>query len=112
MENKLGQELGVQVSMEGIIASIRNQRNVLIHDVLNDSGLRSFLEKQFDTFIISAVKTEFLKRDLKELQNSPLDLAHYAAMIRQMKEQNTETPEEIHPLFLKELKIIFQKYGF
>ena len=112
MENKLSQELGVQVSMEAIISSIRNQRNVLIHDVLNDAGLRSFLEKQFDAFIISAVKAEFLKRDLKDLQNSPLDLAHYAAMIRQMKEQNTETPEEIHPLFLKELKVIFQKYGF
>jgi len=58
------------------------------------------------------VKAEFLKRDLRELQHSPLDLAHYAALIRQMKEENSSTPEEIHPLFLKELKVIFQKYGF
>lgn len=98
--------------MEAIIANIRNSRNQLITSVISDAGIKSFLEAHFDSFEISRVKSEFLKRDLKELQNSQLDLVHYAALIRLMKEQNKEIPIENYPLFIDELKTVFKKYGF
>ncbi len=98
--------------MEAIIANIRNSRNQLITSVMTDDGIKIFIETHFDSFEISRVKSEFLKRDLKELQNSQLDLVHYAALIRLMKEQNKEIPIENYPLFMEELKTVFKKYGF
>ena len=98
--------------MEAIIANIRNSRNQLITSVMTDDGIKIFIETHFDSFEISRVKSEFLKRDLKELQNSQLDLVHYAALIRLMKEQNKEIPIENYPIFMEELKTVFKKYGF
>lgn len=113
MEKKYSvQESSPQVSIEKLISLIRASRDMQIDVLLKDNGLSAFLEEHFGTFVISAVKREFLKRDLKELQNSSLDLAHYSSLIKQLK--NTEVPHQLtnHPLVLQEIKRLFQKYGF
>lgn len=91
---------------------IRDTRNRQIDELIKDSALMSFLEEHYETFAISAVKKEFLKRDLKELQTSSLDLAHYSSLIKQVKEAVIDIELTNHPLILQEFKRLFQKYGF
>jgi len=98
--------------LEKIINSVRQTRDSLITELLQDAALKSFLEVQYEIISLSPIKLEFLKRDLMELQRSSLDLAHYSSMIKQMKENNTSLSSDIHPLFHQELKTIFRKYGF
>ena len=113
MEKKYSvQESSPQVSIEKVISMIRAARDRQIDELTKDAALLSFLEEHYETFAISAVKKEFLKRDLKELQNSSLDLAHYSSLIKQMKEAAAAIELTNHPLVLQELKRLFQKYGF
>lgn len=112
MENIRSVQESSLISMEKIIGSIRELRNQRINELTHGSGLITFLEEHFGTFAISPVKQEFLKRDLKELQNSTLDLAHYSSLIKQMKEADSPIADTNHPLFIHELKAIFKKYGF
>ena len=111
MEKKYSvQESSPQISIEKIILKIRTTRDRQISELIKDSFLMSFLEEHYETFAISAVKKEFLKRDLKELQNSSLDLAHYSSLIKQMKESLVEIELTNHPLVLQEFKRLFEKY--
>ncbi len=71
----------------------------------------AFLETQYDVFQISSVRKEFLKRDLTELKDSPLDRVHYASLIKDIKENGKVTLDN-QPLFIEELKGIFRKYYF
>ena len=61
-------------------------RDQLIVHLLSEPGLMSILEERYGTFSISSVTKEFLKRDLKELKQSSLDLAHYSSLILQLKD--------------------------
>jgi len=99
------------VSMEVVITNIKETRDELIDDLLTDAGLITFLVTHFETFVISPIKAEFLKRDLKELRATNLDLAHYAALIRHMKEHNQLLSDSTHPLFVEQCIRIFRKYG-
>lgn len=101
----------LQNSVDQCIESIRAHRDEHLKDLLNDSGLMNFLEAQYDVFQISNVRKEFLKRDLQDLKNTPLDLVHYASLIRDLKD-GTATSLSEHPLFREELRHIFQKYSF
>lgn len=100
------------VSTEVIIDFIRKTRDEQIRGVLNAPDLPSFLQVQYNVPPLTPVKAEFLRRDLKELQSTTLDLVHYASLIREMKESNIINPDGSHPLFQSELKSIFNKYGF
>ena len=98
--------------MEQIIRAIRSIRDRQIDELLDDSTLLDFLEHNFSTFAISQLKVAFLKKDLAELRNSPLDLSYYSSLIKQKKESNNTKPLEDHPLFRQELTPLFQKYLF
>lgn len=104
-------EPALKVSIDQSIETIRVHRDKWLKELLNDAKLMDFLEAQYDVFQISGVRKEFLKRDLTDLKNASLDLVHYAALIRDMKDGTTATVEG-HPLFLEELRNIFKKYGF
>jgi hypothetical protein len=112
MEKNPAASKSSKVSIEKITESIRKNRDQWINELLKESSLMLFLEEHYNTVAISRVKLEFLMRDLKELQNSSIDLVHYSALITQMKEANISIPVANHPLFLNELKSIVKKYGF
>ena len=99
------------VSTDTIIERIRDTRNEFIDSLLKDPGLGEYMEVNFDTFAISKVKLEFLRRDLKELRTSPMDLVHYASLIRHLKEVNSLDVDGQHSLLKEEVHSVFRKYG-
>ncbi len=101
-----------KISTERIIDLVKEVRNGLIRDFLNDETILSYFREQYDKDL-SHIKLEFLKRDLKELMGSPVDLPHYALLIKQMQEQNTASiTSSNYELFYKELERIFKKYNY
>ena len=101
-----------KISTERIIDLVREVRNGLIRDFLKDENLKSYFQQQYSKDL-SQIKLEFLKRDLKELHSSPVDLAHYAQLIKQVQEQNTASiTSSNHQLFYKELEGIFKRYNY
>ena len=111
MQQNHSVEPALKISIDQRIETIRAHRDERLKELLNDTRLMDFLEAQYDIFQISSVRKEFLKRDLIDLKNTPLDLVHYAALIRDMKD-GTAAPVADHPLFLEELRNIFKKYSF
>jgi predicted oxidoreductase len=101
-----------KIRLDVIIENIRKARDQRVQKLLNDSALMTFLEEHYNTVAVSAVKLEFLKRDLQGILNTSLDLAHYSSLIKRMKEANTSIVEVNHPLFLLELNSFFKKNGF
>lgn len=111
MQQNSSVEPALQVSIDQHIERIRVHRDTCLKELLNDLRLMDFLEAQYGVFQISKVRKEFLKRDLADLKNTPLDLVHYASLIRDMKDGTISNVAD-HPLFLKELRNIFKKYSF
>lgn len=109
MQQNHSAEPALKISIDQRIETIRAHRDERLKQLLNDSRLMDFLEAQYDVFQISSVRKEFLKRDLTDLKNTPLDLVHYAALIRDADETAAIAD---HPLFLEELRNIFKKYSF
>lgn len=103
----------VKPSTEKIILYLKTLRDNRLKELLSaDDALMDFLEEQYNTLAISAVKREFIKRDLAELKSTSLDLVHYSSLIKEIKEHPEFQDAESHPLFIQELKAIFKKYGF
>lgn len=98
-------------SIDAAISAIRLARDKAISELLIDAGLDEFLEAEFSVFAISKVKREFIYRDLISLRNSSLDLVHYAELIKASKDSLNESALD-SSLLLKELFVIFAKYGF
>lgn len=108
-----GTDFSATLSTESIITylhTLRNQR--LLELSKHDDALMDVLEDLYNTIAISAVKREFMKRDLQELRNSSLDLVHYSSLINEIKKTGDPGLAERSPLFVDEMKQIFKKYGF
>ena len=102
----------ITLSVEKIIDLIRELRNQLVKEFLVDENLRTYFQKEYQRDL-SIIKLEFLKRDLKELLISPVDLSHYSSLIKQIRECNTASlAEGNQELFYKEIDAIFKKYNY
>ena len=111
-EHEKATDKDLRLSIERIIDLVRNVRNGLIQDFLQDSNLKAYFLQQYQRDL-SKVKAEFLKRDLKELLISPVDLSHYGLLIKQMQDSNTASISSTHhDLFYKELEKIFNRYNY
>jgi len=99
-----------EISMDQIIASIREARNQQIDELMKEPILMTFLEHYYNIVALSNVKKAFLFKNLGELKFSSLDLAHYSSLITRMKEMKNVNVDGNSTLFLAELKNIFEKY--
>lgn len=100
------------LSVEKVIDLIRQLRNELVKEFLIDENLKGYFQKEYNRQL-SQIKTEFLKRDLKELLISPVDLSHYSSLIKQIRESNSASlAEGNQELFYKEIESIFKKYNY
>ena len=102
----------LKISVEKIIELVRQVRNDLIQDFLVDPNLKQYFKEQFNKEL-NAIKIEFVKRELKELLQSPVDLTHYASLINEMRETNTASlAKGNQEFFYKELENIFKRYSY
>lgn len=112
MQNTTHPENSVVLSMEKIIDLVRALRNELIKDLLYQDKFTIYFKESFNKDL-SKIKTEFARRELKELLIQPVDLVHYSKLIHQIKETNTASiSEKNYTLFYEELNRIFSKYAF
>jgi hypothetical protein len=105
--------VNTQWTDESIVELVRKLRNDLIKDFLDERFLKEYINAQFRVRELSNVKIEFIKRDLKELLISPVNVNHYEPLISQIK--NTDSAaltENNEQLFYKELENIFKPYIF
>jgi hypothetical protein len=104
-----------KLSTEKIIELIRQTRNTLIEFYQEDEAIRAFFSEHFGLEKVSAIKNEFLKRDLKELWSAPVDLVHYAALIKEIKDSGNVAIINLaqhQQLFVQEINILFKKYTY
>lgn len=100
----------VPLSVDRVIDLIRMVRNDLVKDLLRDDYLAAIYESNYGK-PLSNVKREFLKRDLKELLISPVDLVHYAGLITHVRNTGTFALEEKNSnYFYKDVERFFVKY--
>ena len=99
-------------SIDTIIGYLQEKRDSIINDLLDDRAPHPFVENQYRQVASSPVRLEFLKRELRELKKTKLDLAHYAGLIKQIKESHTTAALDNSVLFQQEMKTIVGKYAF
>lgn len=94
-----------------IIDIIRKLRNDLIKDFLDERNLIAYLSVQYKSIELSAVKLQFIKKDLKELLITPVDIAWYKPIIADFQETGSAAlTEGNEKLFYRELENVLQKY--
>ena|SRR5688572_142596 len=79
----------VRLSGDNIIELIRERRSDLISKLLRDDELNAYLKETFDISEVSQIKREFIKRALKELNLTPVDLSHYGQIILEMRKSGS-----------------------
>jgi hypothetical protein len=95
------------------IEHIRTLRNSLINDFLNDATLIDYFSRQFNNITLNTRRIEFIKKELRDLVNAPVDLVHYAPVLLEMKQKGAASiAEKYEKLFYAELEKIFARYTF
>jgi hypothetical protein len=113
MDNIQSVSDAVKFSEENILELIRRLRNDLIKDFLDERHLKNYFAEHFNQRELSAVKIEFIKKDLKEMLIAPVDVDHYLSLINQIKESNSASLSEGNDvLFYKDVARIFKKYNY
>ncbi len=98
-------------SNENVLDVVRKVRNDLIKDFLDERLLREYVSKQFRIHELSNVKIELIKRDLKELLISPVNVQHYEPIITQIHESDSASlTESNEQLFYRELENLLKRY--
>ena len=106
-------EVNTQWTENRILELVRKLRNDLIKDFLDERHLKEYISNHFRVNELSNIKIEFIKKDLKELLISPVNINHYQSLIDQIRETDTAGISETNePLFYRELEQIFKRYIF
>ena len=94
-----------------VIDMIRNLRNDLIKDHLDERYLKEYLVKAFNIKELSNIKIEFIKKDLKEMLLSPVDTQHYKPLIDEFStNERVSLAEGNEQLFYKDLDQIIVRH--
>ncbi len=105
--------VNTQWTDERILDLIRKLRNDLIKDFLDERHLRSYVDARFGVHELSNTKVEFIRKDLKELLISPVNVNHYEPLISQIRlTDSAAVAENNEPLFYHELDTIFKRYMY
>lgn len=92
-------------------ALVLKLRNDLIKDFLDERNLITYLSKEFRMMEVSRVKVEFIKKDLKLLIATPLDVERYKALIETITDTNSAALSQGNEkLFYKEIEEVLKKY--
>ncbi|MFD0999141.1 hypothetical protein ACFQ21_07475 [Ohtaekwangia kribbensis] len=96
---------------ENIIDLVRKVRNDLIKDFLDERFLKDYIANKYGMKELTAVKIEFIKRDLKEFLIAPVNTDHYKTIVDLIRETNSASLSEGNDeLFYSEVDQILKKY--
>ena len=99
-----------KVSDEHRIYLIHKLRNDLINRFLEEETLCVYFNEHFK-YRLNDLRVEFIKKELRDLLISPVDLVHYATLLIEMKQAGTASlTNKNENLFYDELDSIFKKY--
>jgi len=102
-----------KLSEDAIIAIIRDVRNDLIKDYLDERNLREYFASRYNVQDLTNVKVEFIKKDLREYLTAPVSADHYQPIIDRVRESGSAALTEGNDqLFYKDLESIFRNYTF
>ena len=111
-DNKIEAGQIEKLSVEKSIDLVRQRRNDLIKDLLQRDNIQTYFTDRYKKEL-SAIKLQFLIRDLKELLILPVDLVHYSSLIKDTREINSaDLSKGNTELFYKELDVLFNKYKY
>jgi tRNA U54 and U55 pseudouridine synthase Pus10 len=100
-------------SDESIIDIIRNLRNDLIKDFLDERHMKEYAANTFGVREVSNVKIEFIKKELKALLIAPVNVTHYQPIIEKIRQSDTASLSEGNEqLFYAEVDTILKNYIF
>jgi hypothetical protein len=112
MEN-INPETSVKWSDEQILDLIRNLRNDLIKDFLDERNLVAYFAETYNRKELTAVKIGLMKKELKQLLIDPVDTKHYEGLIQHIQETGTASISTMYEgLFLRDMERIFKRYAF
>lgn len=102
---------GKEVDIVGLITKLRND---LIKDFLDERLLKEYFQSKYHHLPeISKIKLEFIRKDLKELFLSPINMIHYKPLIDEIQtHERTSLTEGNEALFYQEIEAIFRKYFY
>jgi hypothetical protein len=101
----------IRLSGDNIIEMIRDNRNDIIQKLFNDAALRHYLHEVHMLTEVSTIKIEFIKRSLKELILTPVDLSHYAQLILEYRKTGSVVMSRHHQkLFYEEIEKTIKSY--
>lgn len=96
---------------ERIIDLVRQLRNDLIKDFLDERHLKDYVADNFGVRDLSNVKIEFIRKELKELLISPVNTNHYEPLISHIRSTDSAAlTENNERLFYKELELTIKRY--
>jgi hypothetical protein len=69
-------------------------RNDLLKDFLDDRFMKAYVNEQFNIKELSHICVEFIRKDLKELLQTPVDMNHYRSLVTHIQETDTASLSE------------------
>jgi len=96
-----------------VLELIKKLRNDLIRDFLDERFLRGYVRSKYHHSDISNVKVQLIRKGLKELYSSDINLAHYKPLIEEIEShEHTSLSEGNEVLFYRDVESIFERYIF
>lgn len=90
---------------------IRKLRDDLIKDFLDERYLKEFIAENYNIKELSNIKLEFLRKELKELLQRPLDLEHYEPILAYLKETSSDSlADGQDQLFYIDIEKVLKRY--
>ena len=92
---------------------IRKLRDDLVKDFLDERYLKEFILENYNVRELSNVKLEFLRKELKELLQSPLDVNHYDPILSYLRDTGSASlADGQDQLFYIDIEKILKRYIF
>jgi hypothetical protein len=102
-----------QWTQDNDVDLIRKLRDDLVKDFLDERYLKEFILENYNVRELSNIKLEFLRKELKELLQSPLDVNHYDPIISYLRDTGSDAlAEGQDQLFYIDIEKILKRYIF
>jgi len=102
-----------QWTQQNNIDLIQKLRDDLVKDFLDERYLKEFIFENYNVRELSNIKLEFIKKELKEMLQAPLDMEHYEPIFAHLKETDSESlGEDNEQLFYIEIEKVLKRYIF